>query len=136
MNIAFVYDGNHIRTPELSGSILHGVTRDSILRMAPDLGYTVAEERIAIEDVLRDAQSGRITEAFGMGTGAVIAPVGKLGYQGQAVTDQPRPIRALSRNACSTSSPGLQYGQRPDPYGWTRIVRVGRAVVAEPMPAK
>jgi branched-chain amino acid aminotransferase len=135
MNIAFVYDGTHIRTPALSGSILHGVTRDSILRMAPDLGYTIAEERIAIEDVLRDAQSGRITEAFGMGTGAVVAPVGKLGYRGQAVPVNQGQAGPVARRLFDELT-GLQYGQRPDPYGWTRIVRVGRATVAEPLLAK
>jgi branched-chain amino acid aminotransferase len=135
MNIAFVYDGRHIRTPALSGSILHGVTRDSILRLAPDLGYTVAEERIAIEDVLRDARSGRITEAFGMGTGAVIAPVGKLSYR-----DQEAPINQGRAGPVAThlfeELTGLQYGRRPDPYGWTRVVRVGHAVVTEPLPVK
>jgi len=135
MNIAFVYDGKHIRTPELSGSILQGVTRDSILRMAPDLGYTVAEERIAIEDVLRDAQSGRITEAFGMGTGAVIAPVGKLGYQDQAVAINQGQAGPVAHRLFDELT-GLQYGQRPDPYGWTRTVRVARAALAEPLPAK
>lgn len=135
MNIAFVYDGTHIRTPALSGSILHGVTRDSLLRMAPDLGYTVAEERIAIDDVLHDVQSGRITEAFGMGTGAVIAPVGKLGYQGQAVPINRGQAGPVAQHLFDELT-ALQYGQRPDPYGWTRLVRVGRAVVMEPLPAK
>jgi branched-chain amino acid aminotransferase len=130
-----VYDGTHIRTPALSGSILHGVTRDSLLRMAPDLGYTVAEERIAIDDVLHDVQSGRITEAFGMGTGAVIAPVGRLGYQGQAVRINQGQAGPVAQRLFDELT-ALQYGQRPDPYGWTRVVRVGRAVVVEPLPAK
>ncbi len=135
MNIAFVYDGTHIRTPALSGSILHGVTRDSILRLAPDLGYTVAEERIAIDDILRDARSGRLTEAFGMGTGAVIAPVGRLGYREEEVAiNQGRPGPVAQRLFDELT--GLQYGERPDPYGWTRSVRVSHATVREPLPAK
>jgi branched-chain amino acid aminotransferase len=135
MNIAFVYEGRHIRTPALSGGILHGVTRDSILRLAPDLGYTVAEERIAIEDVLRDARSGRITEAFGMGTGAVIAPVGKLRYRDQEVTINQGLAGPVAQHLFDQLT-GLQYGQRPDPYGWTRVVQVGQKVVAEPLSAK
>ena len=69
MNIAFVYEGKHIVTPPLSGSILPGITRDSILRLAPDLGYSVAEDRIDIHAVLRDIENGTVTEAFTMGTG-------------------------------------------------------------------
>jgi branched-chain amino acid aminotransferase len=135
MNIAFVYDGRHIRTPALTGSILHGVTRDSILQLAPDLGYTIAEERIAIEEVLRDAQDGRITEAFGMGTGAVIAPVGRLGYQGREVAIHRGQAGPVARRLFDELT-GLQYGHRPDPYGWTRVVRVAPATAPEPMPAK
>src|SRR5882724_5353249 len=83
MNIAFVYEGKHIHTPALSGAILPGITRDSLLKLAPDLGYGVTEDRIDIRDVLRDIEAGRITEAFGVGTGAVIAPVGRFGYHGR-----------------------------------------------------
>lgn len=135
MNIAFVYAGRHIRTPALTGSILHGVTRDSILRLAPDLGYTVAEERIAIEEVLRDAQDGRITEAFGMGTGAVIAPVGKLAYQGREVAIHRGQAGPVARRLFEELT-GLQYGRRPDPYGWTRVVRVAAASASESLPAR
>jgi branched-chain amino acid aminotransferase len=122
MNIAFVYEGKHIRTPALSGSILPGVTRDSILRLAPDLGFSAAEERIDIDAVLRDIDSGKITEAFCMGTGAVIAPVGRLGYQGRdAVINgfEPGPVARRLYDEIT----GIQFGRRSDPYGWTRVVR-------------
>ena len=95
MNIAFVYDGTHIATPALSGSILPGITRDSVLRLAPDLGYTVSEERIDVDQALADIRSGRITEVFGIGTAAVIAPVGTLGSEDETVTvndNQPGPV--------------------------------------------
>ena len=126
MNIAFVYEGRHIRTPSLSGSILPGITRDSILRLAPDLGFTAAEERIDIHAVLRDIESGKITEAFCMGTGAVIAPVGRLGYQGRDVTVngfEPGPVAQRLFEQLT----GIQYGRNPDPYGWTRVVRTATA---------
>jgi len=126
MNIAFVYEGKHIRTPALSGAILQGVTRDSLLKLAPDLGYTVTEDRIDIHEVMRDIESGTITEAFGMGTGAVIAPVGSLGYRGQNYTlasGEAGPVaRMLFKNLTD-----IQYGRVPDPYGWTRMVEVGAA---------
>jgi branched-chain amino acid aminotransferase len=135
MNIAFVYHGTHIRTPALSGSILHGVTRDSILRLAPDLGFTISEERIAIEDVLGDASTGAITEAFAMGTGAVIAPVGRLACGGRDVQINRGRAGPVARRLFEELTQ-LQCGRRPDPYGWTRTVYVDRPVVAEPAQAR
>ena len=128
MNIAFVYDGKHIRTPMLSGAILRGVTRDSLLRLAPDLGYTVTEDRIDIHEVMCDLEAGKITEAFGTGTGAVIAPVGSLGYRGRNYkfsSGEPGPVaRKLFKSLTD-----IQYGRVPDPYGWTRMVEVAAAKV-------
>ncbi|MCL6512489.1 MAG: branched-chain amino acid aminotransferase [Anaerolineae bacterium] len=123
MNIAFVYGGKHIVTPELSGSILEGVTRDSVLKLAPDLGYTVAEARLALEDVLRDIASGEITEVFGMGTAAVIAPVDKMGYRGKDyfVRHAPGPVA----NHLFKSLTDIQYGRVADPYGWTHTIEIG-----------
>lgn len=123
MNIAFVYAGRHVRTPALSGAILPGITRDSLLRLAPDLGYAVTEERIDIREVLRDIESGKVTEAFGIGTGAVIAPVGRFGYQGRDYflgASEPGPVaRSLFKGLTD-----IQYGRTPDSYGWTRVVEV------------
>lgn len=123
MNIAFVYEGKHIATPALSGSILPGITRDSVLKLAPDLGYTVSEGRIDIDQVLADIRAGRITEAFGIGTAAVIAPVGKLGAGDETVTineDQPGPVAQQLYQALTD----LQYGRAPDPYDWTMTIEV------------
>jgi branched-chain amino acid aminotransferase len=125
MNIAFVYGGKHIATPSLSGSILAGITRDSVLRMAPDLGYTVSEERLDVNVVLEDVKAGRITEAFGIGTAAVIAPVGKLGNEdGDVVVNnnEPGPV-ARNLYDCLTA---IQYGRTPDPYGWTYTIKTPR----------
>lgn len=122
MNIAFVYNNKHIITPELSGSILPGITRDSILRMAPDMGFTVEEARIDINDVLRDIESGEITEAFGMGTAAVVAPVGELGLGDKkyAVGKEPDKIGSQIRKQLMD----IQFGRIPDPYGWTYTIEV------------
>jgi branched-chain amino acid aminotransferase len=123
MNIAFVYEGKHIATPALAGSILPGITRDSVLKLAPDLGYTVSEERLEIRKVLADIRASRITEAFGMGTAAVIAPVGKLGTENEAVIvndNEPGPVARHLYQALTD----IQYGRAADPYGWTHTIRV------------
>ena len=121
MNIAFVYEGKHIATPALSGSILAGITRNSVLKLAPDLGYSVSEERLDVHEVLADVRSGRITEAFGIGTAAVIAPLGTLGTEEETFTindDEPGPV---SRHLYQTLT-DIQYGRIADPYGWTYTI--------------
>ena len=123
MNIAFIYDGKHLRTPALSGAILHGVTRDSILVLARDLGLTVSEECIDFFEALEDIERGRITEVFGMGTGAVIAPIGRLGYQGRDVvlnSGEPGPIARRLFDELT----GIQYGRVADRHGWTQLIKV------------
>ncbi|MEI2421803.1 aminotransferase class IV, partial [Arthrospira platensis SPKY2] len=70
MNICFVYEGKHIVTPELTGTILPGVTRDSVITLGRDLGYEVSETMLDVHDVLRDIEGGKITEVFGCGTAA------------------------------------------------------------------
>lgn len=129
MNIAFVYDGNHISTPALSGSILPGVTRESMLRLAPDLGLRVSEDRIEVARVLADIESGRITEAFAIGTGAVVAPVGKFGYQDREYLvngNQTGPVAQRLYDALTD----IQYGRVADPYGWTRTIAVGNSAAS------
>jgi branched-chain amino acid aminotransferase len=130
MNIAFVYEGKHISTPALSGSILAGITRDSVLKLAPDLGYTVSEDRIDVDQALADIRSGRITEAFGIGTAAVIAPVGRFGSGDEVVTlnpqgafgsgNEPGPVARHLYQALTD----IQYGRAPDPCGWTSTIKV------------
>jgi branched-chain amino acid aminotransferase len=120
MNIAFAY-GKHIITPALSGTILPGITRKSVLELAPTLGYTVAEERIPVEQVLKDVESGAITEAFGMGTAAVIAPVGKFGYKGRDYLVNGNSVGPMAR-ALYQALTDIQYGRAADPFGWTMTV--------------
>ena len=123
MNIAFVYGDKEIRTPPLSGAILHGITRDSVLRLAPDLGYTMNETSMTIDDVWRDIESGEITEAFGMGTAAVIAPVGRLVMQGREVTLNNNESGPVANEVYDVLT-GIQYGRRADSYEWTTRVEV------------
>ena len=122
MNIAFAY-GKHIITPALSGTILPGITRDSVLKLAPDLGYTVSEEGIDVNQILRDLQNGQITEAFGMGTAAVIAPVGKFGYLEKDYIVNGNQIGPIAQHLYKTLT-DIQYGRIADPYGWTHTIAV------------
>jgi branched-chain amino acid aminotransferase len=118
MNICFVYGGQQIVTPKLSGSILPGITRKSLLTLAPDLGYEVSEADIDVHEMLADLKAGKITEVFGCGTAAVIAPVGKFGFCDETylINDyQPGPV---SRRLYDELT-GIQNGRLPDPYGWT-----------------
>jgi len=118
MNICFVYEGNRIVTPELSGSILPGITRDSILKLAPTLGYEVSEERLNINDVLSDIASGKITEVFGCGTAAVISPVGQLSYKGKDYIINDNESGQVSKQLYDQLT-GIQYGTIEDTFGWT-----------------
>jgi branched-chain amino acid aminotransferase len=123
MNIAFVYGDKHIVTPALSGSILPGITRDSVLRLAPDLGYTIEEARLDVHDVMRDVERGEITEAFGLGTAAVVAPVNKFGYKGKELQVGNGESGPVAKHLFQTLT-DIQYGRAPDPYGWTHTIKV------------
>lgn len=123
MNICFVYNGDTIVTPPLSDSILAGVTRDSVLKLAPDLGYKVRETPIDVHEMLAGIESREVTEVFGCGTAAVITPVGKFGFQGRAYTingNEPGPVSSELFHALTD----IQYGRVPDPYGWTLTLDV------------
>ncbi len=117
MNICFVYEGKHIVTPALSGSILPGITRDSLLKLAPTLGYEMSEAQMDINEVLADIESGKITEVFGCGTAVVVSPVGKicLNEKEYIVNDyQSGPVA----KALYDELTGIQYGLREDRFGW------------------
>jgi branched-chain amino acid aminotransferase len=123
MNIMLVRDGKHIITPALSGSILHGVTRESVLQLGPDLGYTVSEEKIDVDEMLADIENGRITEAFGVGTAAVVAPVGKFGYKGKEYRINGERTGPVAQHLYTTLT-DIQFGRAPDPYGWIHKIKL------------
>ena len=117
MNIAFVEHGEHIITPELNGAILHGITRDSIKRLAPKLGFGFSEKKISINEVIKKIRTKDITEVFGMGTGAVVAPIGKLLYKNQEIKIN----NGVSGKVAKTiydSLTAIQYGTNKDPFNW------------------
>jgi branched-chain amino acid aminotransferase len=122
MNICFVYEGNRIVTPSLSGSILRGITRDSILKLAPSLGYEMTEEQLDIHQILADIASGKITEVFGCGTAAVISPVGKLCLKGKEYEINNNNSGPVAKHLYDQLT-GIQYGTVEDTFGWTQLLQ-------------
>jgi branched-chain amino acid aminotransferase len=124
MNLFFVYgtgDNARIMTPSLTGTLLPGITRDSLLQLAPQLGIQAVEGKISTGQWQADSASGELTEVFACGTAAVITPVGKAkgpGGEWLIGDGQPGPVTMRLREELL----GLQYGQRPDPYGWIHKV--------------
>jgi branched-chain amino acid aminotransferase len=121
MNIFFVFDDGSMATPPLTGTILPGITRDSILRLARDQGINVREEPYAIEQWEADAKSGRLTEAFACGTAAVVTPIGSVRSAGGGFTIGGQSIGPLTQRL-RTQLVGIQRGQAPDPYGWVEEI--------------
>jgi len=124
MNICFVYEGRHIVTPQLSGSILPGITRMSVMKLGAHLGYETSEIRLDVNEVMADIDAGKITEVFGCGTAAVIAPVGRLGFGGRDYIINNDETGPVARHIYDELT-GLQVGRKPDPFGWTRTVPLG-----------
>lgn len=108
-------------TPPLGGTILGGVVRDSLMALAPRLAYQVAEQPLAIDEVVRDIEAGRISEVFGCGTAAVITPVGRLGYRDRDIMVGDSSVGPVTRRLYDTLT-GIQYGRLPDTLGWVHIV--------------
>ena len=121
MNMMFVYEDKRIVTPALNGSILQGITRDSVMKLARHMGYEVEERRMAIDDVMADARSGKLTEAFGTGTAAVVSPVNLIAYKGERVAVGNGSIGHITQRLYDTLT-GIQTGKAEDPFGWiTRV---------------
>jgi len=118
MNIFFVIDGRLV-TPPLSETILGGITRDSLLWLAPALGLEVEERPVAVDELLDGARSGQVSEVFGSGTAAVVAPVGELGYRHELVRIADGEVGKLTRLLYDTLT-GIQYGRVADKLGWLR----------------
>ncbi len=116
MNMMFVY-GDKIVTPALSGSILPGITRDSVLKLGAHLGYKVEECKLAIDEVFEDIKAGKLTEAFGTGTAAVISPVGELCYKCEKAKVGGGGIGTVTQRLYDTLT-GIQLGREEDPFGW------------------
>jgi branched-chain amino acid aminotransferase len=116
MNIMFVINGDLI-TPPLGGSVLAGITRQTVMELARNWGINLKEERISIEDVFAAAKNGTLQEVFGTGTAAVISPVGLIEHKGESITVNAGKIGPLAQKFYDEIT-GIQYGERPDKFGW------------------
>ena len=120
MNLFFVYGSGaeaRLVTPAATGSLLQGITRDSLLKLGPDLGIPAVEDRISVAEWQRGCASGAITEVFACGTAAVITPVGAVRGASAEWTigdGSAGPVTTRLREELV----GIQNGTRPDRYGW------------------
>ncbi|QYG08311.1 branched-chain amino acid aminotransferase [Janthinobacterium sp. PAMC25594] len=124
MNLFFVYkDGEKVTvvTPELTGTLLPGITRRSLLEMAKDLGYATEERKLSVQQWRDDIASGRMTEVFACGTAAVITPVGVAKANGFEMTINNNENGAVTL-ALREALLGLQHGTAPDTHNWMHKV--------------
>jgi len=116
MNIFFVMD-NVLVTPALNGSILPGITRDSVLKLARSWEMSVSERKIAIDEIFNTHGSGRLQEVFGSGTAAVISPVGEIKYGKRSIKINNEKVGPIAQKFYSAIT-DIQYGKIKDPFGW------------------
>ena len=117
MNVLFKIDGKVV-TPKLNGSILPGITRRSCLDLLRDWGYVVEERLVTAQELFEAAEAGKLEEAWGSGTAAVISPIGVLAWEDRRVTINGGRIGDLSQKLYDTLT-GIQWGRVADPYGWS-----------------
>jgi branched-chain amino acid aminotransferase len=117
MNIFFRV-GNRLVTPPLEGTILAGITRDCVIRLAAHWGIQMEERRISMPEVLAAHEAGQLLEIFGSGTAAVISPVSELVFQGRSLIINQGRIGDWTQRLFETLT-GIQYGKMEDPFGWT-----------------
>ena len=117
MNVFFKIDGE-IVTPALVGSILSGITRMSIIELLQSKGYKVSERRLSINELVEAYKAGKLEEAWGTGTAAVISPIGELKYGDTVMTVNNGKIGEVSQMLYDTLT-GIQWGKIKDEFGWT-----------------
>jgi len=116
MNVMFQIDGTVV-TPKLTGSVLPGITRKSCLDLARAWGLPVEERLLSAEELFTAAESGRLDEAWGTGTAAVVSPIGEMVWEDKSVVVSGGKIGPLTQKLYDTIT-GIQWGTEPDPYGW------------------
>lgn len=121
MNVMFLIDDEIVTAP-LEGSVLPGVTRDSCIAILKEWGYKISERHLAIDDLMEYAQNGRLKEAFGTGTAAVISPIGELNYKGNIQIINNFEIGELTQRIYDELT-GIQWGRIEDTRGWTKEVK-------------
>ena len=121
MNIMFKIDGE-IWTAPCVGTVLPGVTRDSIIQVLKKWGYNVREERLSIDDLMQAGRDGKVEEVFGTGTAAVISPVGMLAYKDEKLVINNEEIGELTQKLYDYLT-GIQWGRIKDEFGWVRVIK-------------
>lgn len=123
MNLMFVIDGTLV-TPPLSDSILDGVTRDSLLQIAGSIGIKAQERPVSIRELIQAFEEEKISEAFGAGTAAVVAPIGLISIDGK---DYELPAYSASsiHNQLKNELEAIRTGKKEDVFGWNHIVEQG-----------
>ncbi len=117
MNVMFKIDGE-IVTPALTGSILPGITRKSCIEVLKNEGYTVSERLLSIDELTDAMENGKLEEAWGCGTAAVVSPIGQLFYKGKTYTINNNEIGTVTQNLYNKLT-GIQWGKVEDTFGWT-----------------
>jgi branched-chain amino acid aminotransferase len=120
MNMFFLI-GDELITAPLTGSILPGITRDTVIRIVKEWGMRVSERSLSIDDVVAAARDGRLKEAFGTGTAAVISPVGQITYKGENHIVAGGRMGELSQRLYDEIV-AIQYGRKPDPHKWVKRI--------------
>ena len=122
MNVMFKIKGK-IVTPALTGSVLPGITRKSCIEILKDWGYEVEERLLSVDELVKAAKKGKLEEAFGTGTAAVVSPIGHLFYEGKDYEVSDNKIGALTQRLYDELT-GIQWGRKPDTKGWCLKVEV------------
>lgn len=121
MNVMFKIDGE-IVTPMLTGSILPGITRKSCIEVLKDMGYKVSERLLSIDELIEALENGKLEEAWGCGTAAVVSPIGKFRYEGKEYDVNGGKIGTVTQALYDTLT-GIQWGKKEDKYGWIYKIR-------------
>ena len=120
MNVMFVINGKLV-TPKLTSALLDGVTRDSILKLAPELGMTVEERRVSVDEIEEAFKKGTITEAFGSGTAAVVSPIATINIEGKDYNLPAAGPDSFQQRAKQKLN-NVRLGIEPDVHGWNYII--------------
>src|SRR5690606_19331655 len=116
MNVFFKIDGEVV-TPALTGSILHGITRNSVIQLLKHWNIPVVERKVSMEELAKAHEEGRLEEAFGTGTAAVISPIGLLNWREKDYVINDSKTGEVSKRLYDTLT-GIQYGKIEDPFNW------------------
>ena len=119
-NLIFVIDGKLV-TPSVRSTVLDGVTRDTIIKLAKAAGVEVEERRVSVKEVIEGIESGSLTEAFAAGTAATVTQIGEIGYLGKTYKLTDSATRTIS-NGIAKKLNDIRYGLAPDEFGWNWVL--------------